>query len=256
MIELLERNKALECNKNLASFIVDFQKVRYDPSVNDNLYKAGEIMYVEGGSEPRVITKEESDKWNKEAIDAYEGNRDHIETISIAQNFKGSVIYRSTPTAIHAYASHLAARIKELTECLNWESIIFLLDYSTPWLQQENDYEPVKRAMDYLRQLGMDKKFTGGIKASGSDQADFVEHLFWLTRCNGSLPTCYFSGIESHTVFSICKHGSVHSEFYSEEEKNNVRKVANRIGMIEIRDSHCDENFSETGSIEGRQIIV
>ena len=70
------------------------------------------------------------------------------------------------------------------------------------------------------------------------------------------MPDCYFSGIESHTVLSICKHGSVHGEFYSEEEKNNVRKVANRMGMIEIRDSHCDENFSETGSIEGRQIIV
>lgn len=257
MIELLQRKPALELNETFASFIIASQQIRYDPSVNGSIYESGEIIYLNNDSpEPKAITQEESDTLNREAIEEYKSRRDHIDIISDIQTFKSSSLYQCTLTDIHTYASNLGTSIKELSNSMNWPSVIFLLDYSIHWSYQDNDYEPVRKALDYLKHIGVDQNFNGGINTNGSDLETFVEHLFWLVRCNGSLPNCYFSGNGSKTMGTICKQGNIHLEFYSEEEKNNFRKVANRIGIIEIRDAVCDEKFSETGSIEGRQITL
>ena len=121
-----------------------------------------------------------------------------------------------------------------------------------PWLGQQNDYKPVKKAMDYLKGIGTTDDFAGGFKANGTDLEKLSDNLFWIFRCNASLAYCFFSGIEKDFVGSICQYGNIHFHFYSETEMIQTKNAALDLGMIEIE--KCFENFSETGRIEGRRL--
>ncbi|MDB5272307.1 MAG: hypothetical protein JWO58_674 [Chitinophagaceae bacterium] len=243
MIELLSREEALACNKTLASYIVDLQNLLYNPSLSGNLLEPGEIY-----------SQEECDESNKEMTEAYEKKKDQVSVIPIKENFKGRIIYTFSEKEVNRYLNHLASTFAILADKLQWRSVIFLLDYSTPWLSQKNDCEPVQKALDYLTRLGVNEDFTGGFKVNGNDLKEFIQQLFWIIRCNAALPYCFFSGENSAFVGSICKQGNFHFEFYSEEEKMKLEKTAKDIGMIDTK--VCDDILSNNGSIEGRQIIV
>jgi hypothetical protein len=147
----------------------------------------------------------------------------------------------------------LSEVIEKLSQKLN-QPFLFLLDYSTPWLYQENDFEPVQAAYKYLNSIGIDKEFVGGVLCSGDELKNFINHLFWLVRCNASLPECFFAGENTSFVLSICKHGILHLELYSEDEKTLIINYCKELGMIEAEE--CYDTFSDSNAIEGRQIIV
>ena len=255
MIELLDRKNTLRLNKTFASAIVDFQHVQYNPDSPDNIYEPGE-MYMDDSDEPRFVSQKECDELNREARREYEIKRDVSDVISIKDNFAGTLIYSAPNSDIDTYELNLANSINKLSAGLKWDSVIVILDYSTPWLSQENDYKPADNALKYLKSLGVDKDFVGGFKISGVQLTEFFQHLFWITRCNASLPYCYFSGVNNRFVATICKYGNVHFDFYSDDEKNEFKKVAEQIGLVRHTDNNCYENFSDTGEIKGRQIII
>lgn len=254
MIELLNRKEIFKLNKTFASFIVDVQDTTYNPTHEHNKYEPGE-MYVEDYEQPRFVSQEECDKWNEQAFEEYQKRKDTIDTVSIREKHKGESIYNLPNTEIDKYIENLADTILELSDRLQWKSVIFLLDYSTPWLYQDNDYEPVKNALKFLNRLGVDKKFIGGFKASGNDLKELIKNLFWIIRCNASLPACYFSGIETEFIANICEYGSIHFHLYSDKDSWEIKKTAKEIGMMRIEGGRCIENFSEMGAIKGQEII-
>lgn len=251
MIELLDRNKILHLNKTFASFILEVQDAKYNPIHNPN--EPGE-MYIDDSEEPRYVSQEECDKWNKEEQLEFDKNSDKIQIDPI--KFIDELIFTFSKTKFDHYLDKLGNGLETLTKQLDWQSIIFLLDYPTPWLSQDNDYEPVKKALDYLRSIGVTDDFTGGFKANGKDLKELTENLFWIVRCNASLPHCYFSGIEKGFVGDVCKHGNIHFHFYSDTDRQEILNETKEIGLKAIEGIHCYDSFSETGKIDGRQIIV
>jgi hypothetical protein len=254
MIELLDRPQIFKLNTTFASFIAEVQDVQYNPSLEHNRYEEG--VYVEENEKSRFVSQEECDKWTQQALIEYNKRKCHIATVSIKDKYKGESVYQFPTADINHYAENLAKGIENLTASLSWKSAIFLLDYSIPWLHQDNDYDPVKKALEYLKSIGVTNTFVGGFKANGKDLIELAKHLFWIIRCNASLPTCYFSGLHQDVVASICKHGNIHVQLYSEQDKSAIEKAATKIGMVKLEDARCQENFSDTGAINGRQIIL
>jgi len=249
MIELLNRKEILGLNKTFASFIIDWQEQQFNPALKHNKYNAG-VMYDLALSKPRHYSQEEVDQMNKERLKEYNQKKDNVETISIQEKYAGTIIYKLPYAEINYYAQNLSKSIVTLCEELAWKSVIFLPVYPIPWLEQQNDYKPGKKALDYLKSVGTTDDFTGGFKVNGTDLEKLVKNLFWIFRCNASLPYCFFSGIENDFVGSICKYGNMHFHFYSRSEMIETRNTALDLGMTKIE--QCFENFSKTGRIKGR----
>ncbi len=256
MTELLNRQQIFKLNRTFASFIADVQDTQYNPTLDYNKYKPGE-MYVDDSDKSRFVSQEECDKWNAEEFEKFLKRKDRVEPFPLKYRHAGEVTYKLSHTAdIDSYIEILADTIVILSDRLNWKAVIFLLDYSTPWLYQDNDYKQVKKALDYLKIIGVDNNFTGGFKANGQDLKELTKNLFWLIRCNAALPSCYFSGVDTGFTADICKHGNIHFHFYSQQDKIEVDKLATELGMTDLENGDCFDNFSATGVIKGRQIIV
>ncbi|HEX5154406.1 MAG TPA: hypothetical protein VFW07_23330 [Parafilimonas sp.] len=252
MIVLLGRNDILKLNKTFASFIINWQEQAYNPALEHNRYQAG-TMYDVHINKLRYYSQEEVDRINEERLEAYNREKDTMETIPIEDKYIKTLIYNFPYAPIENYTENLAAGILTLAEQLNWEAVLFLLVYPMPWLGQTNEYAPVKKALNYLKSIGVTDDFTGGIIANGADLEELLKYLFWICRCNAALPYCFFSGIETAFAGNICQYGNIHLHFYSETEMIKIRRAAYDLHMIEIR--KCFENFSETGAIEGRRPV-
>jgi hypothetical protein len=251
MIELLDRKKLLSLNQTFAAFILNIQDAKYNPM--HNRYEPG-IMYVEDDEKARYVSKDECDKWNREEQVGFDQIRDKIQVKP--QKFIDELVFKLPHSEINQYLENLSDALENLNKKLEWQSILFLLEYPTPWLWQANDFEPVKKAIDYLQNLGATNDFKGGFIANGQDLKNLIKQLFWLIRCNASLPDCYFSGLEKEFVGHICKYGNIHFYFYSEADRNEIHLEAQKVGLYSIETNHCFDSFDISDKIEGRTIIV
>ena len=251
MIKLLTRKEALEINPLFAAFIVSIQDAKYNPSKDYHIYKPGK-MWVDDVL--RNVTQEECDQWNLEELEDFNKKKDSPKLlVDLKDKFSGSITLGFEPKTLENHIEELANCIENLALKLD-QPFIFLLDYTTPWLYQENDFEPIQAAYNYFNSIGIEKEFVGGSECSGNELKTFLSHLFWLVRCNVSSPECFFSGENTQFVMNICKHGIIHLEFYSEEENTQILDYCKELGMIEFED--CYDTFSYSNAIEGRQIIV
>ncbi|MFZ1677973.1 MAG: hypothetical protein WAT91_11900, partial [Saprospiraceae bacterium] len=112
---------------------------------------------------------------------------------------------------------------------------------------------PVNKALQYLQDQGVSEDFVGGIQADDDELAGLTTNLFWIIRCNASLPYCWFSSNEDAFVGDICKNGHLHIYSYDENFTKRVQHFASENGLIEI--DECLEEF-EGGLISGRQLFI
>jgi hypothetical protein len=247
MYKLISRQEALK-NEVFSSFIANWQK-RFDPREDRYMTTPGNY-FDEGLNLHRYFDQSEIDKINERELDKFLSMKDDIEV----KNFEyyGELIYNLNCNDIFVYANELGSVMEKLSNSMGAD-LIFILDYSSPWLSQKNDYEPVAKALNYLSKIGTTETFNGAYKLSGDDLAEFVENLFWIIRCNASLPYCWFSTENHAFVAEICMHGNIHFHTYSQMIKDEIQVFAKKESLVIIDD--CVEAFSDGGGIRGRQII-
>ena len=245
---LISRKQALQ-NEVFASFIGTWQK-RFDPREDPYMTTPGNYFDWEQDKE-RYYDQIEIDSINKQELDEFFERKDNV-TIKKYEYF-GELKYNLNFKDIFIYSIEIGKKLELLSSELNSE-LVFILDYNVPWLSQESDYEPVVRASNYLREIGTSEEFSGAFKLSGYELAEFASNLFWIIRCNASLPYCWFSTDNHPFVGDICQYGNIHLHTYSNEIKSKLESFAKANSLIEI--SECIEAFSTDGGIDGRQIIV
>jgi hypothetical protein len=157
--------------------------------------------------------------------------------------------------SVDKYSSKLSQQFTLLVDYLGLDSLIFLGDYKTAWLRQDNDFKPAKKALEYLKMQGIGVRFNGGIEVSAEDLPVFSRHLFWLTRCNASLPSFHFLNNKQEILGNICKYGSVHVQTLSKRTDNKLQTVISKTEFSLLK-GRCYEPFSKSGGIKGREIIV
>ena len=248
MEKLITRDRALK-NKVFASFIGKWQK-RFDPREDSYMTNPGKYYDWELDKE-RHYDQAEIDKINKKELDEYLVRKDNVK-IQEFQYF-GELKYNLKLCDVFIYSIEIGKIFEQLSNELGAE-LIFILDYNVPWLSQENDFKPVLKALNYLKEIGATKEFNGAFKLSGDELAEFGQNLFWIIRCNASLPYCWFSTDRHQFVGTVCKYGNLHFETYSDRIKKQIVKFADKHSLIKI--DECIEGFSTKGGIDGRQIIM
>jgi hypothetical protein len=247
-MKLITRKQALK-NEVFASFIGIWQE-RFDPREDPYMTTPGNYFDWELDKE-RFYDQIEIDSIRKKELEEFLNRRDDV-TIKKYEYF-GELKYNLDFKDIFIYSIEIGKILEQLSNALNSE-LIFILDYNVPWLSQENDFEPVIKASNYLREIGTNEEFSGAYKLSGDELAEFAANLFWIIRCNASLPYCWFSTESHQFIGDVCKHGNLHFHTYSEEIKKQLESFAKQNSLIEIDD--CVEGFTGDGGIEGRQIII
>lgn len=241
------RQELLAINPAFTQFILDIQHARYKPWP----YKQGESVILGDDEDGTVLTKEHADQLNVEGLVRFEQQRDRspfekTETLTHVANYQ--VISPKYDT--RSYFADISFLLNNIKDEFNAAHLLVLGDWGTPWFAQDNDYPPVKDALNYLKKY-IDADFNGGFVLDEKTVYKFIPHLFWLTRCNASLPYFYIAFPKAKTFISICKYGVLHFEFYSEEEQIKVLRLLDHQGFMEV--DRCSDPI-EFDHFEGRQL--
>lgn len=243
------RKEILEINPAFTKFILDLQ-LSYKPEP----FEIGEKVILElDDDEGTTLTKELAEKLNREQDDEFETNRDinpfpNSEELVFIENR----LIISSKDNTGEYLSDIANSIEKIRVELKETDLIVLGVQNTPWLYQENEYLPVKTALNYLKQR-IDSEFDGGFLLKEESLLEFIPHLFWLTRFNASLPYFYMSFPKSKTVITLCKYGVLHFEFYDKNEKLRILKILSDKGFKELDSCGDPINFDQ---FDGRKIKI
>ncbi len=223
------RKEILAINPTFSEFIVDWQlKTRSEH------YEVGESVWFDENDEETILNQELADKLNQELDEYFEKNRDHHPFDNTEMKpFLGGVEFISPKTSTYEYLYDIAHFLKNIMKHFNEEYLMILGVENTPWLYQDHDYEPVKKALHYLRN-NIEKDFNGGFLLKENELNEFIPHLFWLIRCNASLPYFYFSFPNMDTVFSLCQYGVLHFLFYDEKQMEEIFDLLSSMNFVEV----------------------
>ncbi|QCK16704.1 hypothetical protein [Mangrovivirga cuniculi] len=201
----------------------------------------------------RFFSSEECNVKNAKLLEDFEKKADNINVKPLPKKFSFKV-YDIPANSMDELVVQIGVITHKLSNSIKAGPVLFLSDFAIPWLSQNNEFPPVKNAQEYLKKLGIDEKFSGGFLVNESDLMEFMSHLFWLIRCNAELPPCYFTFEKFNFITNLCQYGNFHFTFYCEEERIELEKVFDQLGMNEVPGGFCYERFSEGSSIEGRRI--
>ena len=251
MIRLVPRETALK-NRTFGSYIHKCQ-TSLDPTDEEYMSKEGYYTDWEINTK-RYYTQEECDKIREEQIVGYNQIIDSIESIPLGNH--NELIYNVRKRDAFVYSVKLGEVIDKLSKFIQ-SDFCFMLEIKYPWLSQENNYTPVKKALDYLGSLGINDGYVGAIMANGDDLQELTTNLFWIIRCNAALPNCWFSDRNNEFVGDLCMHGNFHFHIYNKELKSRIQDFSKKNNLKRIYS--CQEEFeddNEFGGINGRETMI
>ena len=243
------REEILEINPVFTKFVLDLQ-MNYKPE----LFEKGESIILDiDDDEGTILTKELVEKLNRRQNEEFETNRD-VNPFKNSEELKfiGSRLAISSKDNTTEYLIDIANFIEKIRTELMETDLMVLGIQNISWLYQDNEYLPVKKALNYLKQR-IDNKFCGGFLLSKDEIKEFIPHLFWLTRCNASLPYFYMSFPKSKTVITICKYGVLHFDFYDKNEKLKILKILSEKDFKELDSCEDPIDFDD---FDGRKIKI
>ncbi len=253
MVVLISRQNAFLMNPVLARYVYDFQKSSFDPLAE--VFVPGEKVYISLEDEvPQTLTVEQAKQLNAEYAAECARLSDQFAPVPEPLDFQGLVIGEVEAADFHGFARKVGGCLDRLTEVMGWGELALLPISKVPFLFQDNDYEPVARASEMLKEAGIEADYSGGVVLSSQDMGSFLEALFWIVRCNAAAPYFCFAGAKSSLVGVLCKYGNIHFECYEHSEKQRLVEQLAHAGFVVSVDGICEERFSESGAIKGRRL--
>lgn len=235
----VQRSTLLHINPIFTAHLLNYQDSKHNPRTS--LFKEGQEVFLKYDKKAVCLTKEQAATLNQEDLDYFNEHKD-------VDPFKTNAIYPfvsekalvSSKKNKKVFLNDIGETLEALRSELQQKHLIVLGDWPTPWLQQNNDYAPVKVALNYLKTKIL-SSFTGGFQLKQKELIDFIPHLFWLTRCNASLP-CFMMTFEtSKTVFSLCKYGILHVDFYDKKEQEFILNFFSDRKFLEVE--YCSDTI-------------
>ncbi|MDH5608700.1 MAG: hypothetical protein OEY56_04415 [Cyclobacteriaceae bacterium] len=243
------RHNILKLNEVFARHLIDVQTAKHKPSEDE--YSEGDRIILDDSNKAVTLTKEKAEELNAEDRKYFDSKRD-LNPFDSDKKFKwiARATLISSKKDSDSYLHDLGESLEKLRLKLNSKDLITLGDWSTPWLSQDNDYKPVKESLDWLSKR-IDVEFNGGFLLNETDLVQFIPRLFWLTRCNMSLPEFMMTFEKCKTIFSICKHGVLHLESYDQIELNDFLDFYQSLGFKQTDNCSDPVDFDK---FEGREI--
>lgn len=251
-IEFLSRETILKQNQIFARHIHNAQ-LAFAP----DLFEPGEEVLLDDESdEATALTVEMADKLNREANDQWLQGCDPFDPQPPQIEESGTLVAELPCRTFDLFAETIGGKVEALCHALSWDILLVLPVSVTPYLTQENDFPPVKRATTALVDLGLEPNFSGGMGLQPSSAARVFGHLFWIVRCNASAPNVAFAAAGSSVVGTLCDYGNIHFDTYRATEKAQLAGALRDVGFNITRDGACEEKFSDESAVEGRKLVL
>lgn len=171
------------------------------------------------------------------------------------QEFNSCRILHLAPknlNSIEGYVEVFTDRFEILLNDIGIDKVVIVLTSKCDWFGQKNNYKPVKESMLQLRKIVGDKHYYEAFEVETINLKQMTKIIFWLGRCNASLPHIHIISEENKINFMICKYGNLHAEIYSHEIDKKVCEVSERLGFSIIE---TEDEFLDNG-IKGRNILI
>ena len=158
-----------------------------------------------------------------------------------------------------SYKGHiksLGIQLVYLANNLGYDNFIFLGDEDTAWLRRLGQYEDFQKALQYLVDSKISKRFNGALQVDTAEIPTFIKHLAWLVRTNGILPYVHFVDPGQNIIGNICQYGNLHISTKNKTTDRRFKDVITKSLFAYMTDRTCSNRFSKSGAIGGRTITV
>ena len=238
MIQLLDRNEALEKNNLLASFIKYSQDKEYAPE----LFKPGE-NWVEEEQKWVELSEEECEKRNSPILEEYNAIRDNLDSIRDLDSLNDEIII-TTRAEGEAHFGLIASGLQELNHKLNWNGVIFILEYPFSWMEYlDPSNSEAQGLLEWFERNGANKNFKGAVYVNRNEVESFSKLLILLIAKNPNFPVCRLAGVNSAAIGSFCKYGNTHFLIYEKGVKQGFEQAIIGTGLKEIPFGACNYKF-------------
>ena len=227
MIILRTRNEIVKTKKIIASELTKMQQAFYDEDI---------LQYYKDKNEEQLYW-DKFDFFDKEVIEYETHNK------IIGLNYSD----------INSFTIELTKKLTELFQKINATEFYIISHLKLDFFgNRENKFKPLVRAYKKLETIVGESTYKEAFEFGINDLSDFIEILFWITRCDPSVAEYIFLFDENEKIqIHICQYGNVHlTEFGNEVLTENV---LTSLGWT-IIDGQEFDNFTEDGKIKGREL--
>ena len=154
---------------------------------------------------------------------------------------------------IDNFTNKLTEKLTELLQSINATDFIIISHLKLDFFgNRGNNFKPLKEAYKRLEKIVDNNTFKEAFEIDIDNLPDFLEVLFWTTRCDPSVAEFIFL-FDKNEQFQIhlCKYGNIHLAEYNYEQLTEDK--LSKLGW-KIIDGKEFDNFTTDGKIKGRQI--
>jgi hypothetical protein len=156
---------------------------------------------------------------------------------------------------IDTFCVKLTEKLIELFKTINSTEFFIISHLKLDFFgNRDNKFKPLKKAYKNFEKIVGDKTYKEAFSFNIDSLADFIEILFWITRCDASGPEYIFLFDKGEKIqIHLCKYGNIHLTEFNQE--NLTTKKLKELGWTIIEGEEYD-NFSDDGKIQGKRIKI
>lgn len=153
---------------------------------------------------------------------------------------------------INTFTTVLSNKLNELFETIEVNELYILSDLKRDFFgNRDNQFKPLANAYKKLEKITCQTSYKEAFIFNRNELKDLIDILFWLTRCDPSVPEyIFFFDGNQKIELCLCKYGNIHLTEIGSQYLTKKRLIS--LGWQVIEGKEVD-NFSD-GRIEGRQI--
>lgn len=229
MTTLTTRNKIVETKKIIGSELTKMQKAFYDEDM---------LQYYKDDNEEHLYL-EGFDFLNKEVFEYETHNK----------------IIGLNHSDINTFTTELTKNLSELFHKIGATEFYIISHLKLDFFgNRDNKFKPLVSSYKKLEKIVGQSTYKEAFKFDLNNLSDFIEILFWITRCDMSVAEYIFLFDKNEKIqIHLCKYGNIHLTEFGEEEL--MDKVLTSLGWTIIDGQEFDK-FIEDGKIKGRQLKI
>lgn len=227
MTTLTTRNEIVKTKRIIGSELTKMQKAFYDEEM---------LQYYKDDNEEHLY-------WEK--FDCIKNEETDYSTFN--------KIIGLDHSDIDTFTNKLTGKLTELFKSINATDFIIISHLKLDFFgNRDNNFKPLKEAYKTLEKIVGDKTFKEAFEINIYSLQEFIEILFWTTRCDPSVAEYIFLFDKNEQIqFHLCKYGNIHLTEYNNEQLTEDKLKELSWTIIEGQEF---DNFTESGKIKERKI--
>lgn len=229
MTTLTTRKEIVESRKIISTELTKIQKAFYDDDM---------LQYDKDNKEEHLY-------WEK--FDCFDN-----QTIQYETHHKIIGINHSD---INTFTTQLTNKLTELFQLSGVSEFYIISHLKLDFFgNRNNKFKPLVNSYKKLEKIVGQNTYKEAFMFDKSNLSDFIEILFWTTRCDPSIAEYIFLFDKDEKIqIHLCKYGNIHLTEYVNEQL--TKEILTSLGWIIIEGQEFN-NFSREGKIKGRQIQI